>query len=431
MFNADFPIASSRETTPVRDYNIKLSTFKQGPECTEQEDEDDEVAAIIASARAVALQRPDAANPGSMWEERAVTAAVQTASKAAVEFGPVGTPPPDVDACSGPGWIRDASVQCGPGSIRSSSSEVVRSGSCFSPARTGGWSRQIRQDVDEKSVQTKLSGNAPIRRTNSEIRLNLQSSPLETVDEGERDEPDSSHQEAAPARFQHSLEHSHDAFQAAQHRPPGAPSYRRPLASTSLCDNSATPFVGGPYPHTSASSKHEVFEVFPQHQEGQYFGRVLDEHYCRRSPAAGCSAPLSARGTNDMSQQLFLPMTASQLHRLCDPLTRFARRNLAASQPRATNRRGGRSPSPNRVDRARPPPTGLEARPPAVEARQQASHTKAVGAMSWEFFGHDAPLPPLVGVKNGFKSNLKAKVAMYAAKDTSHLYSLGFAGARY
>lgn len=429
MVNDDFPSASSQEITPVQDCNIPSATFQRELECAEQEDEDGEVAAIIASARAVAMLRPDAANPGSMWEERAVTAAVQTASKAAVEFGPVGTPPPDADACSGPGWVRDASVQCGPGSVRSSSSEVVRAGSCFSPARTGGWSRRLGQDVEEKGVQTKLSGNAAIGRTNSEIRLNLQSSPLETVDEGERDEPETPHQDGIPGRFQHSVESSNDAFPAAQHRPPGAPLYRRPQASSSLCDNSATPFVGGPYLHTSAQSKQEISQIFPQHPEGQCFGRVLEEQYCRRSPA-GCS-PLSARGPKDVSQQLLLPMTALQLHRLCDPMTRIGRRNLAASQPRSTNRREGRSPSPIRLGRSRPPPTGLEARPPAVEVRQQAFHSKAMGVMSWEFFGHDAPLPPFVGVKHGFKSNLKATVAMYAPKDTSHLYSLGFAGARY
>eukprot|EP00933_Yihiella_yeosuensis_P003676 TRINITY_DN10681_c0_g1_i7.p1 TRINITY_DN10681_c0_g1~~TRINITY_DN10681_c0_g1_i7.p1 ORF type:complete len:411 (+),score=65.85 TRINITY_DN10681_c0_g1_i7:663-1895(+) len=405
----------------------------------------DEVAAMIAAARA-AVNRPEAANSGSLWEERAVTAAEPTAAKAAVEFGPIGTPPPDADACSGPGWIRDAGVQCGGSTIRSTldhssvGTEAPRQGGCFSPARTGGWpSQRPAQSVDEE-VQTLLSGNArqPPAQTNSEIRLSICSNPLETVDEDQQDEVDSPLSDRWPVREGLS---AYGPFGAIPTKPNGAaPPYRRRLPPG---QNSVThSFVGGPYPHQVAQPTRPGFWNEPSTNSsgrhamtangGLCFGRVLDDQHsrCMISPDFS-QAPMSARESRQKHQLEELPpaLPVSHLHRLCDPMARrpnWLRHSSEGSAPKGRSISPMRSVSSTRVSQ----PSGLEHRPPEPEATANKPRAAGFKKMQWSSVA-DARMPWEYSTKKtavGISKSLKAGAQIYASKNKSHIYSLGFTG---
>jgi len=402
----------------------------------EEDDEAaDEVAAIIAAARAAAdSSRPDAAGTSSFpqWEERSVAAAVSTAAKDAVEFGPIGSPPPDEEACSGPGWVRDAGVQCGNTAVRASTvaSEAPREkAGCFSPARTGGWpvSRAYTPSVQDQDVQTKISGSVPgpPRRNSSDIRLSLSSTCLETVDECEKDEFDTP--VSSPHPTQAGQLNSVGPVVQGPIRPPGAPPInRRPLPSGGSAAGAAVSAVGGPYPHQQSSG-------FPDRMHssgGLTFGRVLkDRSYMADLADAWNAAPLSAREPRDsqLMQQLAElppPLPAGHLHRLCDPLVRQGRlywhqhsQHLKPGSPR--------SPSPGTDRGSRKPKlsaSGLEHRPPEAPSLSMTAWPKD--------FVRVPSLGPHKGrsVRKMFGTQRPQPATLYAPKTHPGLHSLGCRG---
>eukprot|EP00434_Breviolum_minutum_P007024 symbB.v1.2.006197.t1/scaffold355.1/size243294/7 len=151
------------------------------------------------------------------WDDREMEAAAPSAGRHAVDFGPVGTPPPD-DAK--PGWLRDTSIQCGISCVLSEFQTPRQTSTpVFSPARPPRDKDNITPEVRNTEIQTQVSNpSGPhqghlLMEPGSDFRRSI-SGPLETVDEGEREEtPPTPPTEKAEAKAQ--------LGQATQ-KPPGA-----------------------------------------------------------------------------------------------------------------------------------------------------------------------------------------------------------------
>eukprot|EP00437_Effrenium_voratum_P005422 CAMPEP_0181418378 /NCGR_PEP_ID=MMETSP1110-20121109/11526_1 /TAXON_ID=174948 /ORGANISM="Symbiodinium sp., Strain CCMP421" /LENGTH=635 /DNA_ID=CAMNT_0023541359 /DNA_START=60 /DNA_END=1964 /DNA_ORIENTATION=- len=430
---ADRP-AESEVADFVRSYVHDLSqqaseqVGRQEPEASQAEEEADEIAAIIAAARA-AVDRPAAATTSTWhWDEpsREVEAAASTAGRDAVEFGPVGTPPPD-DAPLG--WVRDAAVQCGT-SGSPSPGEAQRQSSlpAFSAAREAFFVDEVA--LETKAVQAEVvvrEGAAPAREL---LRNSLSATRLETVDEGEREEtpptPSANPEEAedhrpsqAPVQASASpLAHKQERGLAAQL------TGQRALGQAQSRPSERKAQSRSPPPR-SLSPVQPVRPLLPEEQEALYsglsqapsgplaFSRCLQG---RRPTPPGSPDP----SWSDSEGLAAIP--AGHLHRICDPFAKRARPGMG--QYRAT------TPRREHVRRIKPLPRGLESRPPEASLPDVRTEVHSVMAKRRDWLLADTLQIqyPARGPDFMAKRSVAAGAVYYAKPSHSCLQSLGGGG---
>lgn len=375
-FDEASPTAASQadhrqvQSDPVQRYVshvIRKAAIRQWPdvqpkpvETAAEAEGEDEIAAIIAAARA-AVDRPAAASTSAIWDDREMEAAAPSAGKQAVQFGPVGTPPPD-DAQ--PRWVRDTNIQCGLSCVLSEFKDPPRDDTpVFSAARPPGAEREA-PEVQSEGIQTQASDLSMPHRGSDFVR-SLSSGPLETVDEGECEEtsptPLAEKAEAAKAK-------------AAQTAAPGYPSQSdvsprpaQPRASSEKRNRSREPRS----PPRSLSPAQPLRTLLPHEQEALYsglsqapssslaFGRRLQGR--RPTPPGSQAFSWSEELSCDHPSAIIAPIPAGHLHRICDPFAKRAR-------PVWLVNRSSSPRSSEHVRRIKPLPKGFESRPPeAVE----------------------------------------------------------------
>lgn len=394
------------------------------PAETAEAEGEDEIAAIIAAARA-AVDRPAAASTSAVWDDREMEAAAPSPGKQAVQFGPVGTPPPD-DAQ--PRWVRDTNIQCGLSCVLSEFKDPPRDDTpVFSAARPPGAKREA-PEVQSEGIQTQAS-NLSMPHRGSEFVRSLSSGPLETVDEGECEEtsptpPAEKKAEAAEAK-------------AAQKVTPGYPSQSdvssrpaQPRASSEKRNRSREPRS----PPRSLSPAQPLRTLLPHEQEALYsglsqapssslaFGRRLQGR--RPTPPGSQEFSWSEELSCDHPSAIIAPIPAGHLHRICDPFAKRAR-------PVWLVNRSSSPRSSEHVRRIKPLPKGFESRPPeAVEPDIRTEvHSVMAQRRAKDWLMADNLQLRHTATEQDFRKRSVAAGAVYYAKPSkSCLQSLGAGG---
>lgn len=438
-FDEASPTAASQadhrqvQSDPVQRYVshvIRKAAIRQWPdvqpkpvETAAEAEGEDEIAAIIAAARA-AVDRPAAASTSAIWDDREMEAAAPSAGKQAVQFGPVGTPPPD-DAQ--PRWVRDTNIQCGLSCVLSEFKDPPRDDTpVFSAARPPGAEREA-PEVQSEGIQTQASDLSMPHRGSDFVR-SLSSGPLETVDEGECEEtsptPLAEKAEAAKAK-------------AAQTAAPGYPSQSdvsprpaQPRASSEKRNRSREPRS----PPRSLSPAQPLRTLLPHEQEALYsglsqapssslaFGRRLQGR--RPTPPGSQAFSWSEELSCDHPSAIIAPIPAGHLHRICDPFAKRAR-------PVWLVNRSSSPRSSEHVRRIKPLPKGFESRPPEAvdpDIRTEVHSVMAQRRAKDWLMADNLQLRHTATEQDFRKRSVAAGAVYYAKPSKSCLQSLGAGG---
>lgn len=332
----------------------------------------------------------------------------------------MGTPPPGDDADTGPGWLRDAGVQCGSSLTGSPSSTVIEGQRpsaqfpTFSQAYPAPAARDI--EVVSQDVQVEVSAGS-IRRSSSQLLHSLSGIPLATVDEGQEREP------TPPASKPSGTEDLAEGSRSLEGYPSqGTTSTKAPHSSQSSKDAGRPPVPPVQVRPLQPQEREALYSGLSQAPTGSLaFGRCL--HGRRPTPQGSpvFSPHESQEEDGEESQTELAPIPAGHLHRICDPWTKRARPVWLfnrASTPRS------RDP----VRKVKPLPSGLESRPPEASTMELRSEVGSVMAKRRDWLLSD----PL-GVKypSGHDTRKRAVAAgavYYAKPTTSCLQSLGAGG---
>lgn len=384
----------------------------------------DEIAAIIAAARA-AVDRPAAASTSAIWDDREMEAAAPSPGKQAVQFGPVGTPPPD-DAQ--PRWVRDTNIQCGLSCVLSEFKDPPRDDTpVFSAARPPGAKREA-PEVQSEGIQTQAS-NLSMPHRGSEFVRSLSSGPLETVDEGECEEtsptpPAEKKAEAAEAKAAEKVTPGYPSQSDVSSRP------AQPRASSEKRNRSREPRS----PPRSLSPAQPLRTLLPHEQEALYsglsqapssslaFGRRLQGR--RPTPPGSQEFSWSEELSCDHPSAIIAPIPAGHLHRICDPFAKRAR-------PVWLVNRSSSPRSSEHVRRIKPLPKGFESRPPeAVEPDIRTEvHSVMAQRRAKDWLMADNLQLRHTATEQDFRKRSVAAGAVYYAKPSkSCLQSLGAGG---
>jgi len=399
---------------------------------SQEAEAEDEIAAIIAASRA-AVDRPAAASTSAMnWDDREMEAAAPSAGRHAVDFGPVGTPPPD-DAK--PGWLRDTSIQCGISCVLSEFQTPRQTSTpVFSPARPPRDKDNITPEVRNTEIQTQVSNpSGPhqghlLMEPGSDFRRSI-SGPLETVDEGEREEtPPTPPTEKAEAKAQ--------LGQATQ-KPPGAGHSSETEASKPIQPRASSEkrhkLRETRSPQRSLSPVQPLRTLLPHEQEELYsgisqapsstlaFGRRLQGR--RPTPLGAQAFSWSEDLSCDEPSAIIAPIPAGHLHRICDPFAKRARPVWVVNR--------SSTPRSSELRRIKPLPKGLESRPPESVEPDIRTEVHAVmahrRAKDW-LMADNLQLRNTATEQDFRKRGVAAGAVYYAKPSKSCLQSLGAGG---
>eukprot|EP00435_Cladocopium_sp_Y103_P059692 s786_g21.t1 len=201
------------------------------------------------------------------WDDREMEAAAPSAGKQAVQFGPVGTPPPD-DAQ--PSWVRDTNIQCGLSCVLSEFKDPPRTDTpVFSAARPPDATREALE-VHSEGIQTQASNLSMPHRGSDFVRSI--SGPLETVDEGECEEtsPTQLAEKKAEAAEAKAAQNSAQGYpsQSDASAASSRPDRPQPRASSEKRNRSREPRS----PPRSLSPAQPLRTLLPHEQEALYSG---------------------------------------------------------------------------------------------------------------------------------------------------------------
>lgn len=403
----------------------KTALRRWGAEVAPAEAED-EIAAIIAAARA-AVDRPVGATSATTCEELSTEA--PSAGRHAVEFGPVGTPPPD-DAQ--PGWLRDSGVQCGVAMDEwelelqeTRPPETPVFSAAYPPKTRPSENRQVAHEL----VQTLLSGPTEpgLSPRGSFFARSMSCGRLETVEE----------REEAPPTPDTPVEKPPDV-EAEEKLPSAAPGNPSPTARASRPRQPEKRRARSRSRSPKSLSPVQPLRVLPPHeQEAPYsglsqapsstlaFGRRLQG---RRPTPPGSEAFSWSEMSEDLldeSSGFIAPIPAGHLHRICDP---FAKR----SRPVWFVNRSWTPRSSERARRVLPPlPKGPESRPPQVlppEIRTEVHSVMAQRRAKDWLMADNLRLRNTATEQDFSKRGVAAGAIYYAKSNTRCLQSLGAGG---